>query len=93
MARYELAHFVKTKELRAILEEFDCRNGKKNDDFGTLIVANSWGSGKAHKLAKMYHKACGEQVDSFYIIDGISKSISAFRKDIPAKQCFNYLLL
>lgn len=90
-ARHELVHYAKTRELREILEVFECSDGKKGrDDLGLLLLVNSWGSGKAHKLAKMYQKQCGELVDAFYLIDGVAKPIGAFKRDIPAKVCRNY---
>lgn len=89
-ARFELVHYAKTSELKEILKEFECEKGIKQDRKGMIILANSWGSGKAHKLAKMYQKECGEKVDAFYLIDGVSKPIGAFKRDIPAKVCKNY---
>lgn len=90
-SRHELVHYAKTHELRAILEEFECSNGKKGrEDLGLILLVNSWGSGKGHKLAKMYKKECGDLVDAFYLIDGVSKPIGAFKRDIPAKVCRNF---
>lgn len=90
-ARHELVHYAKKKELAAILEDFDCKDGfQKRTDLGLIILANSWGSGKAHKLAKMYQKECGQLVEIFYLIDGVSKPIGSFKRDIPAKKCINY---
>ncbi|MCR9203689.1 MAG: hypothetical protein NXH75_03865 [Halobacteriovoraceae bacterium] len=89
-ARFELVHYAKTRELKEILKEFECEKGIKQDNKGMVILANSWGSGKAHKLAKMYLKKCGEMVDAFYLVDGVTKPIGAFKRDIPAKVCINY---
>lgn len=89
-ARFELVHYAKNPELENILNEFNCREGKSDPNLGLLIIANSWGSGKAHKLAKMYQRKCGDLVDAFYLVDGVSKPIGAFNKDIPAKVCKNY---
>ncbi len=90
-ARHELVHYAKTRELRAILEDFDCQDGvQRKRDLGLIIVANSWGSGEGHKLAKMYQKNCGQLVEAFYLVDGVAKPIGSFKRDIPAKTCFNY---
>jgi hypothetical protein len=90
-ARHELVHYAKKRELQEIIDYFNCKDGLKGrQDLGLLILVNSWGSGKAHKLAKMYNKQCGELVDSFYIVDGVSKPIGAFKREVPAKECRNY---
>ncbi|MCF8060424.1 MAG: hypothetical protein K9K67_14070 [Bacteriovoracaceae bacterium] len=90
-SRHELVHYAKTAELKDILEVFECRNGKQgNEDLGLIIMVNSWGSSKALTLAKMYQKDCGQKIDAFYMIDGVSKPIGPFKKEVPAKICRNY---
>lgn len=87
---YELVHYAKKNELEAIVEEFQCRDGKKGRDLGLIITANSWGSSKAYKLAKLYQKKCSDKADLFYVIDGVAKPIGAFGKTPPAKKCFSF---
>lgn len=90
-ARHELVHYAKKDELRDILNDFECRNGKQGrSDLGLIILANSWGSGTGHKLAKMYQKKCGQLVEAFYLVDGVAKPIGSFKRDIPAKTCINF---
>lgn len=90
-SRHELVHYAKTRELQSILDEFECSDGKKGrDDLGLILLVNSWGSGKGHKLAKMYQEQCGDKVDAFYLVDGVAKPIGAFKRDIAAKYCRNY---
>ncbi len=91
LARHELVHYAKNSELREVLETFECHKGKQEkEELGLIIMVNSWGSGKALNLAKMYQKECGQKIDALYMIDGVAKPIGSFRREIPAKACRNY---
>jgi len=57
---------------------------------GLIIMANSWGSGAAGRLSRMYEQTCGEQVELFVMVDGVSKPIGPYRKTPPARRCINY---
>ena len=88
---YKLVHKSRNKEINEILENFQCNDGKSaRPELGLIIVANSWGSTKGYKLAKKYKKACGKEVEFFYMVDGVTKPIGAFGRKIPAKTCINY---
>jgi hypothetical protein len=53
-------------------------------------MANSWGAGAATKLSQMYQKTCGEPVELFVMVDGVSKPIGPYRRPPAARRCVNY---
>ncbi len=53
-------------------------------------MANSWGSGKAIKLTKMYAKQCGRSADLFVMVDGFKKPFLPQGRTPIAKKCINY---
>lgn len=87
---YKLIHFSPKKDLKEVINEFDCKNGKQEMDLGLIIMANSWGSSKGIKLSKMYKKSCSRGVDLFIMIDGVKKPIGAQGRRPKAKRCINY---
>jgi hypothetical protein len=88
--RIELVHNASNKEMLKVLNLFNCKNGKKRQNIGFLIMVNSWGARKANQLAKQFEKKCGEKVDAFYMIDGVSKPLGAYSKKPSANKCYNY---
>ena len=88
---YKLVHFANQSEVNEVLEEFQCHDGKQNrKDLGLIIMANSWGSSKALKLAKKYSKLCGRSSDLFFMIDGVRKPLFANGTKPKAQQCFSF---
>ena len=87
---YKLLHYSSNKELRNVISEFNCSNKKQYSNLGLIVMANSWGSGKAISLTKMYKKTCGRQADLFVMIDGVKKPYLAQGKKPYATRCINY---
>jgi len=88
---YKLVHYAKKKELKEIINNFNCKKGSKGrKDLGLIVMANSWGSYKAIKLTKMYKKACGEEIDLFIMVDGVKKPLLAQGIRPKAKSCINF---
>jgi len=88
---HQLVHKASPAELSEVLQSFRCSNGTQAEaDLGLMIMANSWGAGKAVKLAQMYQAQCGRLPALFVMIDGVSKPIGSFRKAIPAQRCVNF---
>ncbi|OIQ16116.1 MAG: hypothetical protein BM556_15770 [Bacteriovorax sp. MedPE-SWde] len=88
--RFELVHYAKKKELKAIISEFNCKDGKQQSDLGLIVMANSWGSGKGIKLTKMYKKACGRKADLFIMVDGFKKPLLPQGRKPVADKCYNF---
>ncbi|MEC7275111.1 MAG: hypothetical protein VXV96_02235 [Bdellovibrionota bacterium] len=89
-SQHKIVHYAKTVELQEIVDEFECNEGKQQrDDLKLIVLVNSWGSGKGHKLAQMYKKQCGQLAEAFYIVDGVKKPIGPFKKKILANSCYN----
>lgn len=91
-ARYELTHGAKNRRLDEVLENFNCTNRiQGSENLGLIIMANSWGAGKAAKLARRYEQRCGQQVELFIMVDGINKPIpTSYGRRPPSRRCVNY---
>lgn len=89
--RFELVHYSKKSELQAVVDEFKCTYKKASrPNLGLIIMANSWGSGKAIKLSKMFEKQCDETADLFVMVDGFKKPFLPQGRKPVAKRCINY---
>ena len=88
---YNAGHGVNKRKWQVVLENFDCRNGEQmEEDLGLIILGYSWGARKSYEFSKAYFKKCGRKADRAYMIDGIQKLITSFRKTPVAQVCKNY---
>jgi hypothetical protein len=89
---YRLTHGANNARLDEVLSNFNCSGGVQGtENLGLIIMANSWGAGKANKLARRYQERCGREVELFVMVDGINKPIpTAYGKRPPARRCVNY---
>ena len=89
---YRLTHGGPSEKLDEVMANFQCQAGhQKAENLGLIIMANSWGAGKATKLAKRYAEECGQEVELFVMVDGINKPIpTSFSKTPKARRCINY---
>lgn len=91
-ATYKITHGAKNKRLDEVLAPFNCKEGKQGQSqLALIIMANSWGAGKATKLARRYQKQCGKVAELFVMVDGINKPLpTSFSQRPPALRCVNY---
>jgi len=89
---YRLTHGARQARLNEVLANFNCSAGQQGTpNLGLIIMANSWGAGKANKLARQYQERCGREVELFVMVDGINKPIpTAFGRRPPSRRCVNY---
>jgi hypothetical protein len=88
---YNAGHDVSNRDLKEILKNFECRDGKQNKpDLGLIIMGYSWGARVNYEFSKDYLKKCGQKVDRAYMIDGIQKIASQFKHAPVANVCINY---
>lgn len=88
---HRLVHYASDEEIAEVIDEFSCRNGRQREkQLGLIVMANSWGSGKAIDLARSYKEKCGREVDLFFVIDGVRKPIFANGTKPPADKCYSY---
>lgn len=86
-----LTYHADKQELHSVLTRFQCDRGMQGEsDLGLMIMANSWGAGKAVKLAKLYSETCGRSADLFVMVDGVAQPLSSWKKAPIAKRCVNY---
>ena len=89
---YRLTHGESWREYQSVIDQFRCEGGVQGEsDLRLVIMANSWGAGRATKLASRYAQACGREVELFVMVDGVSKPIpTPFRRTPVARRCVNY---
>ncbi len=88
---YNSGHDVSDRNLKEILKNFDCANGKqKNKDLGLVIIGYSWGARASYEFSKDYLEKCGQKAERAYMLDGVQKLISQFKHAPVAKVCNNY---
>jgi hypothetical protein len=88
---YEIGHSVDKKIFSQVLKDFNCKNKIQNQkDLKIIIWGYSWGARNTYEFSKMFQKTCGRKADIGYLVDGIQKPISQFRRAPIAKYCKNY---
>ena len=78
-----LPHNEKVKNNIKIAPVFQCQYDR------LVLFALSWGVNQAYKIAEIYAKYCGREVDAVYIFDGVQKPTGAFKQKFSARECFN----
>ncbi|MFZ8932304.1 MAG: hypothetical protein ACO20H_10390 [Bacteriovoracaceae bacterium] len=88
---FNTAHKGGKANFKKMLELFNCQNGiQKNEDLGLIVLGYSWGARRNYEFSKFYEKNCGRKADRGYMIDGIQKLVSQFKKGPIATHCKNY---
>lgn len=88
---YNAGHDVSDRNLKEILKNFNCVNGKQNqEDLGLIIIGYSWGARATYEFSKDYLKKCGQKVERAYMFDGVQKIASQFKHTPVANVCVNY---
>ncbi len=88
---FNTAHSGGKAGFKEMLEIFDCENGiQKNEGLGLIVLGYSWGARRNYEFSKYYERNCGRKADRGYMIDGIQKIVSQFKKAPIATACRNY---
>ncbi|MFI5391012.1 MAG: hypothetical protein ACHQYQ_06590 [Bacteriovoracales bacterium] len=91
MKVYEIGHSVDKKIFSQILKDFNCKNKIQNQkDLKIIIWGYSWGARNTYEFSKMFQNTCGRKADIGYLVDGVQKPISQFRRAPIANYCKNY---
>lgn len=90
-ATFKLTHKAKRKNFDSIIENFQCEQGSQGATrLGLVIMANSWGAGKAEKFARAYEQSCGRKASLVVMVDGVGKPLYSFKKRPASEMCVNY---
>lgn len=88
---YNAGHDVSDRDMKEILKNFNCVNGKQNQkNLGLIIIGYSWGARASYEFSKDYLKKCGQKVERAYMLDGVQKIATQFKHAPVAKVCVNY---
>jgi hypothetical protein len=92
-ASIKLTHLaaINPARLKGIIDEhFKCGSSDEVEDRDLIVLAHSWGSGAANKLAELFQSACNREAAAVYILDGIQPpTMTPFKKRPPARMCMN----
>lgn len=88
---YNAGHGVSEGKFKLVLDNFACKNGVQTEkNLGLIIIGYSWGAHKSYDFSQTYLKKCGRKADRAYMIDGIQKLVSQFKKAPVALVCKNF---
>jgi hypothetical protein len=87
---FNAAHGISKGKFKNFFKNFNCKNGVQQKDIGLIIIGYSWGAARSYDLSKAYFKKCGRKADRSYMIDGIKKIVTQYKKTPIATVCKNY---